>query len=160
MVKPYRLKQQRLRAIAGREARMSPGNGKQQTLSPEQIAMQIAQQRMMQAAYAAQQRQSIAVACLSGILSGLYSNPELLQEELVDDAINDAVTIADKLHARLVKDAQANLQASQPQPEKPAGGDALPETPQPQGDPQPEPEKSANDSPATPEPPPAGAGDS
>lgn len=88
---------------------MKSGNGQAQALTPEQIAQQLAQQRMMAAAYATQQRQAIATACLSGILAGLYSNPEFLTEEFGDKAINDAIAFADKLQARLTMDAQARV---------------------------------------------------
>lgn len=85
------------------------GNGQAKPLTPEQIAQQLAQQRMMAAAYATQQRTSIATACLSGILAGLYSNPEFLSDEFGDKAINDAIAFADKLQARLTMDAQARV---------------------------------------------------
>ena len=98
---------------------MKTGNGKQPEMTPEQLATQIAQQRMMAHAYAAQQRQAMATALLSGILSGLYSNPELLEDEFGEKAVNDAVAFADRLHKRLVEDAQAQLKASAPQPEPP-----------------------------------------
>lgn len=107
---------------------MAPGNGKQPQLTPEQLAAQIAQQRMMAAAYAAQQRQVMATALLSGILAGLYSNPELLADDFGEKAVNDAIVFADKLHDRLVADAQAQLKATAPQPDK-AAGEVTPEPP-------------------------------
>jgi hypothetical protein len=143
-MKPFRLKKARLQALEARKAPMTPGNGKQE-LTPEQLVQQIAQQRMMAAAYAAQQRQAIATALLSGILSGLYSNPELLEEHFGDKAVNDAVAFADRLQKRLLEDAQAQLKASQP--------------PQPIEPEKVEPAKAANDAP-TGSPPAAAAGES
>lgn len=98
-------------------------NGEKKPLTPEQLAAQIAQQKMMAAAYAVQQRQAIATACLSGILSGLYSNPELLVENFGDKAINDACVFADKLQARLLEDARKSVM---PPPEPKLPGESPP----------------------------------
>lgn len=135
-MQPYKLKQQRLKLLAHteRQANMKTGNGAPpKQLTPEQLVAQAAQQRMMQVAYNAQQRQGMATSLLSGILSGLYSNVEQINDETIDAAIDDVLVITDKLHGRLTADAQNALKANAPQPAAPQpdapGGDQPPEKP-------------------------------